>query len=471
LGEMEKRDLIKSIPTNIKSKELVEKRREQIVIAAIKLFSQKGFVKTTLKDLAEEAGLSYGNVYDYVGNKEDIFLLVHEFVTGEADQGLANSMENVDDPLEKLKRMIHSEFELSNKWSGAILFVYQDIHVLNKELLHKLLRKESEHVKKFRNVLDACIEKGHLRNFNTQVLANLIKIMIDSWVIKRWDLRGITQFQMENAIVNLVLNGLSSEKAARKRSEETSFEFEGKSVLIVNGGSIFGSAISSFLISRGARLVIYDPCDDMSDMLKRSPSLDVGEREKIKIYTLEEYGLMTQQLLLRILGECGPIDMVVQDIGVGGSEMSALSERKALLNKRLVENFHMARNISETLDDGFTRKRPGKILYIAPWAWDKHVDAIIYETIKASTIALAKENSRRMHDLGVMVNCLVPGYIGGIRGLSARDKKTSNPEIDSILKMRRLGDVSDIVNMVAFLISDSAKYVTGQVITVDGGIS
>ena len=61
------------IPTTVKNKDLVEKRRRQIVLAAIKLFSKKGFHKTTLKELAEEAGLSHGNVYDYVGSKEDIF--------------------------------------------------------------------------------------------------------------------------------------------------------------------------------------------------------------------------------------------------------------------------------------------------------------------------------------------------------------------------------------------------------------
>ena len=72
------------IPTTIKSKRLVEKKREQIVLAAIKLFAKKGFFKTTLRDLSEEAGISHGNIYDYVGVKEDILysllekrLLIH----------------------------------------------------------------------------------------------------------------------------------------------------------------------------------------------------------------------------------------------------------------------------------------------------------------------------------------------------------------------------------------------------------
>ena len=71
---------MRKIPTTIKSKELVVKRREQIVLAAINLFAKKGFHKATLRDLSEESGISHGNIYDYVGNKEDIFSLLHEFM-------------------------------------------------------------------------------------------------------------------------------------------------------------------------------------------------------------------------------------------------------------------------------------------------------------------------------------------------------------------------------------------------------
>jgi len=60
------------IPTTIKSKKLVEKRREQIALAAINLFSKKGFHKSTLRELSEEAGISHGNIYD---------LKFHRFLT------------------------------------------------------------------------------------------------------------------------------------------------------------------------------------------------------------------------------------------------------------------------------------------------------------------------------------------------------------------------------------------------------
>ena len=112
-GEMSDEGICTSVvPTTVKNEELVRTRREQIIRAAIKLFAEKGFHKTTLRELADEAGISHGNIYDYVGSKEDIFFLLHEFMADLADAGLLKSMEEVDNPLEKLRRMVRSEFNL-----------------------------------------------------------------------------------------------------------------------------------------------------------------------------------------------------------------------------------------------------------------------------------------------------------------------------------------------------------------------
>ncbi|MGB6066256.1 MAG: helix-turn-helix domain-containing protein, partial [Desulfomonilaceae bacterium] len=98
-----------TIPATVKNLELVEKRREQIVLAAIKLFAKKGFHKTTLRNLAEEAGLSQGSIYDYVRSKEDIFFLLHEFSASSAMQAIKRGLEQASDPLEKLRRTVRAE--------------------------------------------------------------------------------------------------------------------------------------------------------------------------------------------------------------------------------------------------------------------------------------------------------------------------------------------------------------------------
>ena len=457
-----------NVPTTIKNKELVEKRREQIIQAAIKLFPKKGYHKTTLRELADEAGISHGNIYDYVGNKEDIFLLVHGTITGLADEALSRSVQNIGDPLEKLKRMIHSEFEVSHTWSDGILFVYQDIHVLSRFLLKRLLKKESRHVARFQSVLDECISNGLLQDCNTRVIANLIKIMIDSWVIKRWDLRGISESEMENSILNMVLNGLRNGQADKSRKMEGIECLEGKRILVLNGGTVLGKAISSFLLSKGARLGIYhygtDFIEDMQFDYVKENAL-----ERVRFYSEKEYGPMTSQLFKKIVTDFGTIDIIIQDLGISEMETKTFHGKTDLLSQRLETNVSLARNLFNIVQEEMITRGSGRVLYLAPWAWDRYTDPIRYETIKAETIALTQTLAKRLAESGACANCIIPGYIGGIKDLQIKGEGTTDL-LDHIPK-GRLGEVQDIVEAAFFLVSDPSKYVTGQALEVNGGMN
>ena len=222
------------IPTTVKNKNLVEKRRRQIILAAIKLFSQKGFHKTTLKELAEEAGLSHGNVYDYVGSKEDIFFLIHDFLAGSAMEILNRSLEDVQDPIDKLRRMVRGEFNLMDQWADALLLIYQESHILSGDFLRRLLEKERAHLEKFEIVIEECIAQGRLRDCNVRLAANLIKSMIDAWTIKRWDLRAhASQIEAERSILELVFHGMLTEHSSPEPVSCESDVLMGKTALLI----------------------------------------------------------------------------------------------------------------------------------------------------------------------------------------------------------------------------------------------
>jgi 3-oxoacyl-[acyl-carrier protein] reductase len=200
------------IPTTIKNEKLVLKRRQQIILAAIKLFARKGFHESTMRELSKAAGISHGNIYDYFGNKEDIFFMIHEFIGKENDERLNKVIETEDEPLNKLQKMIRSEFEILNQWTDGILLLYQETHILKKAYLKKLLQREREHVSRYEIVLQDGIKRKIFRDVNIRVMANLIKVMVDSWVFKRWDLHTHTnQDEMIEAIIGLIAKGLVRE--------------------------------------------------------------------------------------------------------------------------------------------------------------------------------------------------------------------------------------------------------------------
>jgi len=454
------------VPTKVKNKELVARRREQIVLAAIKLFSRKGFHQTNLRELAEESGISHGNIYDYVGSKQDIFFLIHEFINKIAIEESNRSTENVDDPLEKLRRMVKAEFKLMYDWSDAVLLLYQETHILDTHLMKALLKIERARVSKLEAVLEESIKKGQLRNFNTRVAANLIKSMTEAWVVKRWDLRGyINRVEMEKAILDVAFNGLLERKASGQGGFREIGDLQGKSVLIANGESLLARAISFSLLTKGVRLAIQT-----SDAMGERREYPVPEPEKwqeAKIYSRSEYGDLTSELFKQIVDDFGHIDIIIHDLGINTKETASIKRQSS--PDGLQNNLSYAQDLARSIEKEMRKARSGRILYLAPWAWDKFVDRLRYETVKAGAEALTRGMAQEMSDVSVNVNCIIPGFIGGVRPLSI-EKKMFSRATDEI-PMGYLGEISDVLDAVWYLISDKSKYVTGQVLRVTGGMA
>ena len=212
------------IPTTIKDETLVEKRREQIVLGAISLFSERGFHKSTLDELAKRSRISHGSIYSYISSKEDIFSLIHNFLYKRLNEEIEKTVQEPKDPIEKLRQLIKADFNLMNEWENTILLLYQESHILKGERLKILLRQERGHIAKYEAVLKECIEKGFFNKVNVRLVANLIKVMLDSWAIKQWDLEGhVTKEEMEEGIVHVLLNGLLSRaQTTSKRRKKSS---------------------------------------------------------------------------------------------------------------------------------------------------------------------------------------------------------------------------------------------------------
>ena len=453
------------IATSVKSDKLVKKRRNQIVLSAIKLFSRKGFHKTTIRYLAEDAGISQGNIYEYIGSKEDIFFLIHDFMANLAIDTLNRNTKDIDNPLERLRRLIRSEFNLMYEWADAILLIYQEGHILKKSLLKKLLEREAEHINIFEQTIDECIEKKFIRNFNTKVAANLIKVMVDAWVLKRWNLRGnVTQLEMERSIIDLIFHGfLKSDKFPLQPLQEIR-PLEGKSIFVMNcGGALTGEFICPYLSSKGARLAVYyDSFRGDHEHIK----IDSQDQILFKIFSAEENGPMTETLFKQIIKDFGPIDIFIHELGI-----SDLETDKSLTNQAVIEmlnkNLSMAQNLAPKLKAEMSKRGSGRIIYITPWAWSRNIDSLFYEIIKEATIALTKKMAKDLAPSRINVNCVVPGFISKIK--ASNSQKELESQIMNKIPWGQLGEMTDIIEAITFLITDSSKYLTGQILEVTGG--
>ena len=200
---------LRKIPTNIKNESLVEKRRQQIFEAVVKLISKKGYHRTTLREISKESGIALGNLYDYISTKEDILYIIQEKATQSVMQAISKDSEGSFNPVEKLGRLINSELDAMNKYQDLIMIIYQESHAMFEETLHSLLRSERNHVEQYEKVIREGIKKGFFKPLNVRMLANMIKMLIDTWVIKRWDLRRkVSIEEMRQGILNVVFEGI-----------------------------------------------------------------------------------------------------------------------------------------------------------------------------------------------------------------------------------------------------------------------
>ena len=133
-----------NVTSTVEDPALVEKRRRQIVAAATKLFSDQGFYKTTIKDIAKEAGISSGLVYLYVREKEDVLLLVLLQVVNSYAQEIPKAMESSTDPLERLLLAVEAYCAVVDRHRAATVLAYRSTKSLSPDRRLLIQQRETE---------------------------------------------------------------------------------------------------------------------------------------------------------------------------------------------------------------------------------------------------------------------------------------------------------------------------------------
>ncbi|MCA1065492.1 TetR/AcrR family transcriptional regulator [Rossellomorea sp. AcN35-11] len=200
----------REVHASVKDERLVEKRRDQMIRGAVSLFKQKGFHRTTTREIAKAAGFSIGTLYEYIRTKEDVLYLVCDSIY----EQVRLELEELDvgkGTVESLRLGIAHYFQVMDRMQDEVLVMYQEAKSLSKDALPYVLQKELEMVGMVEDLIVGCVESGKLELDDDQIhmLAQNVFVQGQMWGFRRWALqKRYTLDDYINLQIELLFTGI-----------------------------------------------------------------------------------------------------------------------------------------------------------------------------------------------------------------------------------------------------------------------
>ena len=191
----------KEVATQIKNKELVKERRRQIVDAAVPLFIERGYHKTTTRALAQATGLSIGSMYEYITTKDDVLYLVCMAIHAEVEHGVKEALGRPLEVQAALAEVIREYFLVCDRMSDHLLLMYQVTHFLPPKWQRKVLEAELRITDIFIQAIVELKDRGPLAGLDENtinLMGHNISVLGHTWAFRRWYFRK--QFTIEQYI-------------------------------------------------------------------------------------------------------------------------------------------------------------------------------------------------------------------------------------------------------------------------------
>lgn len=241
----------------------------------------------------------------------------------------------------------------------------------------------------------------------------------------------------------------------------------GKVALVTGGSRGIGREIALTLANYGATVII-NYCGSEE---KAKETLDIilknGGKGSIYQGNVKEPKVV-KEMFSMVLNEYKRIDILVNNAGITRDNLIIkMSEEEwdEVIDINLKGMFLCLQQASIHM----VKQRSGSIINISSISGiTGNPGQINYSAAKAGVIGMTKTLAKEIGKRGIRVNAIAPGYIN--TDMTASLKEELKEQIANTVPLKRLGECKDIAEMAAFLASDKASYITGQVIQIDGGL-
>ncbi len=243
---------------------------------------------------------------------------------------------------------------------------------------------------------------------------------------------------------------------------------EGKIAIVTGGSRGIGREIALTLAGYGATVVVNyngskEKAQEVVDTLKSQG------KEAIAIKASVSDSKEVESMIKEVMDQFGRIDILVNNAGITKDNlMMKMTEEDfdAVIDTNLKGTFYCMKQVYRIM----LKQRYGRIINMSSVTGViGNAGQVNYAASKAGVIGMTKSLARELGSRGITVNAVAPGFIETEMTDVLSDKVKE--EIANQIPLKRMGAVKDVAETVAFLASDKASYITGQVLHVDGGMA
>jgi 3-oxoacyl-[acyl-carrier protein] reductase len=243
--------------------------------------------------------------------------------------------------------------------------------------------------------------------------------------------------------------------------------FENQVAIVTGAGRGIGHAIAVRLASEGARVACVSR--SMENAKRTADELNVARADSAKPYSVDVADhAAVQKSGAEILEDFGKVDILVNNAGVTRDRLSmrmSVEDWDTVIDTNLKGAFNFVQPVQRSM----IKQRNGRIINISSViGLIGNAGQANYAASKAGLIGLTKSLARELASRNITVNAVAPGFI--VTDMTGALSEEIQKSIISRIPLSRVGEPTDIANIVAFLASSEASYITGQVLCVDGGM-
>ncbi|WP_343290692.1 3-oxoacyl-[acyl-carrier-protein] reductase [Turicibacter bilis] len=245
-------------------------------------------------------------------------------------------------------------------------------------------------------------------------------------------------------------------------------KLNGKVALITGASRGIGAAIASKLASLGCDVAINyaGNIQKAEETLNSVKAYGVNAQiYQASVANYEEVEAMTKQ----IIKDFGHLDIIINNAGITSDNLMMRMDQDSF-DSVIDVNLKGTWNVCKSITRPILKQRSGVIINLSSVVGiNGNVGQVNYAASKAGVIGLTKSLAKEFASRNIRVNAVAPGYVKS--DMTAKLSEEITEKVLENIPLGQLGEVEDIANAVAFLVSDEARYITGQVLVVDGGMA